>query len=87
MWGRGVPIRAFLKTQHGFDDESIRVMGIAFECARSVLRIASSDDPVSVKIATRIIELANTGERDPDKLCDFAIDGFQPGGGADRSSH
>jgi hypothetical protein len=53
-------------------------MGIAFECARSALRIASSDDPTSVKVAARIIELANTGERDPNRLCDFAIDGFQP---------
>ena len=41
-------------------------MGIAFECARTALRVAPSDDVLSEAIAMRIIELARTGERDPD---------------------
>jgi hypothetical protein len=32
-----------------------------------------SDEVLSEAIAARIIELARTGERDPEKLCDFAI--------------
>jgi hypothetical protein len=72
-----VPIRIFLKHGHGFDDDTIRVMGLAFVCARSALRIPI-DDALSAKIATKIIEFAQTGERDPDKLCDFAIEGLLP---------
>jgi hypothetical protein len=72
-----VPIRIFLKHGHGFDDDAIRVMGLAFVCARSALHIPI-DDALSAKIATKIIEFAQTGERDPDKLCDFAIEGLLP---------
>jgi hypothetical protein len=69
-----VPIRVFLEDGHKFDVEAVRVMGIAYEFARSALRV-SMDDP---GIAAKIIELAKTGERDPDKLCDFAIEGLRP---------
>jgi hypothetical protein len=67
-----VPIRVYLKGRE-FDAESIRVLGIAFECARSALHVFPSDEVLSEAIAARIIELARTGERDPEKLCDFAI--------------
>ena len=72
-----MPIRIFLAPGHGFDDETIRVLGLAFECARSALRI-STEDGLSAKVATKIIEFAQTGERDPNKLCDFAVDGLKP---------
>jgi hypothetical protein len=42
--------------------------------ARSALRIPIND-PACPEIAKRIIELATTGERDTDKLCDYALDG------------
>jgi hypothetical protein len=66
-----MPIQLYLKTRE-FDPESVRVMGIAFECARAALHI-STDDSMTEAVATRIIELARAGERDSDKLCDFAI--------------
>ena len=69
-----MPIRFFLKQGHGFDDEAIRVMGLAYEFARADLRIVGESKLDGV-IATKIIERARTGERDPDKLCDFAING------------
>ena len=72
---RAMPITPFLDGQR-FDSETIRLMGLAFECARSALRI-SSDDALSAKLAANIIELAQTGERDPEKLCDFAVKGIQ----------
>jgi hypothetical protein len=73
-----MPIRPFLKQGHGFDDEAVRAMGLAYEFARSELRIIG-ENKLNGAIATKIIELARTGERDPDKLCDFAINGlFQP---------
>jgi hypothetical protein len=67
-----VPIRVYLKGRE-FDAESIRVMGIAFECARSVLHVVPSDDALNEAVAMKIIEHARTGERNPEKLCDFAI--------------
>ena len=45
-----MPIRDFLKDSHGFDDEAIRVMGLALVCARSTLRI-SIDDPTTEIVA------------------------------------
>jgi hypothetical protein len=57
------PIRIYLKHPHSFDDETIRVMGIAFECARSAIREFAYDET----IATKIIELATIGERDPER--------------------
>jgi hypothetical protein len=72
-----MPIRSFLERGHLFDDEAIRIMGLAYEFARSELRIIGKNE-LKEKIATKIIELAATGERDPDKLCDFAIKGLLP---------
>ena len=66
-----VPVRVYLKGRE-FDAET-RVMGIALECARSALHVFPSDEVLSEAVAARIIELARTGERDPEKLCDFAI--------------
>jgi hypothetical protein len=70
-----MPIRSFLERGHSFDDGAIRIMGLAYEFARSELR--SGKNGLKQKIATKIIELAATGERDPDKLCDFAIKGLR----------
>ena len=72
-----MPIRAFLTRPNAFDEEAVRVMGLAFERARSALNICL-DDPLSAAIAMRIIELAQSGERDSIKLCDVAIEGLAP---------
>ena len=49
-------------------------MGIAFEMARTALRVANRDDLANEQlIANRIIGLAKTGERNPDALCEGAV--------------
>ena len=56
-----------------FDAEHVKAMGKAFD---NVLR-KLHDKPSSVVravIAERIIALAKSGERDPDKLCELAMD-------------
>ena len=70
-----MPIRAFL---HGakFDDETTRVMGVAFEMARSALRSDGHDDGI---VARKIIELAQAGERNPDLLCEKALERLRTG--------
>jgi hypothetical protein len=52
-------------------------MGLAYEFARSELRIIGENN-LNGALATKIIEIARTGEPDPDRLCDFAIEGLRP---------
>jgi len=56
-----------------FDPETKRVIGIAFEMARAALRLGNQGDLVNEAIARRIIELAKTGELNPDLLCDSVL--------------
>jgi hypothetical protein len=57
-------IRPFLNGEQ-FDDDTVRVMGLAFEAVCIALRIGTSGDDVRKAIATRIIDLARNGERHP----------------------
>jgi hypothetical protein len=59
-----------------FDAEAKRVMGIAFEMTCVALRIGRAD-PTAAIAAKRIIELAKDGERNPDRLCDGALNSLR----------
>ena len=67
-----MPITPFLDGLK-FDPEAKRVMGVAFEMARIALRLADQGDVASEIMAKRIIELAEAGERNPDLLCERAL--------------
>jgi hypothetical protein len=68
-----MPIRPYLDG-HRFDGETIRQMGIAFEMALASLRPTPDwNDPIRAALAHRIIALAKAGERDPEQLCDVAL--------------
>jgi hypothetical protein len=67
-----MPITIFLNG-HKFDPETKRVMGVAFEMTRAALRLADREDLVVEIIASKIIELAKAGERNPDLLCERAL--------------
>ena len=64
-----MPIRAHLNG-HKFDAETIRLMGLAYETALKALRLADRGDLANEVIAGRIVELAQAGERDPERMCD-----------------
>ena len=68
-----MPIRPFL-TGEPFDQQTIRILGIAFEQVCVALRIGDCDDEVKQAIANKIIELAKTGERCADRLCERALE-------------
>jgi hypothetical protein len=68
-----MPIRPFLKGEQ-FDQETIRILGVAFEQVCITLRTRDRDDNVSQAIANKIIELSKTGERNPDLLCERALE-------------
>jgi hypothetical protein len=67
-----MPIRPFLNGEQ-FDQETSRILGVAFEQVCVALRIGDCDDHVKQAIANRIIALAKTGERNPDLLCECAL--------------
>jgi hypothetical protein len=67
-----MPITQFLDG-FKFDPEAKRVMGVAFEMTRAALRLTDRDDPVIAIVAKKIIELAKEGERNPDLLCEWAL--------------
>jgi hypothetical protein len=74
-----MPIRAYL---HGlqFDPETIRLMGIAFEMALVALqRTDGIVTPTRDAVAQKIIDLAKAGERDPERLCEAALQALRPG--------
>ena len=67
-----MPIRPYLNGQR-FDFETTRVLGVALEMARWALRFEERGDGTDAIIAKHIIELAQAGERDADRLCDYAL--------------
>jgi hypothetical protein len=56
-----------------FDRETQRIMGLAYELTRAALRISNQDDIAPEIIAKKVIELAKGGERDLERLCDYAL--------------
>jgi hypothetical protein len=51
-----------------FDPEHLLAMGVAFDHACRSLRLSDTDDPLTKLIADKIIEAAQAGERDADRL-------------------
>ena len=60
-------IRPFIPDM-SFDDQAMRAMGEAFDQARNVLGTFGVAATVREMMAKRIIDVAQTGERDPSRL-------------------
>jgi hypothetical protein len=67
-----MPIRQYLNGQQ-FDPETVRVMGLAFEISRVALQLADRDDPANQIAANKVIEIAQAGERDPERICERVL--------------
>jgi hypothetical protein len=67
-----MPITPFLNG-HLLSSEDRRIVGVAFELVCVALRTGDCDDVVKQAIATKILDLAKTGERNPDLLCEQAL--------------
>jgi hypothetical protein len=73
-----MPIRAYLDGDK-FDAETVRLLGIAFEMALAALRPTPDwADPLREVAARKIIALAKVGERDPERLCEGALNDLGP---------
>jgi hypothetical protein len=78
LFGFHAHLRTYLDG-HNFDGETIRQMGIAFEMALASLgSTPGCDDPIRTALAQGIIVLAQVGERDPERLCEGALQAVTP---------
>ena len=68
-----MPIVRLLKGS-SFDPESLQVIVTAYEEARQALGLVDRSDPITETVARKIIEVAETGERDPKVIRQRAID-------------
>jgi hypothetical protein len=56
-----------------FDQSAIHAMAAAFEaCCRS-LRLEDRIDPITDIVARKVVEVAGTGERDPQRICGLVL--------------
>ena len=59
--------------REGFDDKATLAMGQAFDMVCRELHDTGQSELVKEALAKQIIKAANTGERDPERLCDAAL--------------
>ena len=63
-----MPIRLIIKNDHAFSPDEAKRLVEAFEDTLRALKLVDREDPVTMLVAKRIIELAKQGERDPVQL-------------------
>jgi len=68
-----MPIRLLLQHDHAFDPDDVAALTAAFDIALGKLGLVNRDDPATLTLAERIIELAKHGERDPERLAADAM--------------
>ena len=66
----------FILDELSFDPEIKSIMGQAFVSACKALHDDGQPEVVNTVLAKRIIAIAKTGERDPNQLCDRALQAF-----------
>jgi hypothetical protein len=69
----------------GLESDAIAAVVTAFERVRAAIGLADRTDPLTTIVANKLIELARSGERDPQRLCDLTLRAIQPGPGDMRT--
>jgi hypothetical protein len=67
-----MPIIGLLQN-HAFEPEEIGLLVAVFEDTLREMRLANRSDPITEMVAKKVIELAQTGERDPVRLRERTI--------------
>jgi hypothetical protein len=75
-WGSAVPMTPFLRGRE-FDAETTRVISVAFHNVCRSLRLKAIPDPATEVVANKLIELAQRGERDPERLTREVLKAFR----------
>jgi hypothetical protein len=79
---RSMPLTPFLK-ENTFDPETIKAMSAAFEAVCEALRLTPRSDPITEIVARKVIEVAGTGERHPERIRDLVLLALKaPGAGS-----
>jgi hypothetical protein len=68
-----MPITAALRGL-AFDPETIKAITTAYERACSELQLVDRTDPLTELVAKTIITVAETGERDPERIRQMAME-------------
>jgi hypothetical protein len=71
-----VPIYRLLRNS-AFLPEDVQRLGEAYEQALKESRLVDRNDPLAETVAQHIIEVAQTGERDPGRICALALEQMQ----------
>lgn len=58
--------------------EDIKLLTDAYEAVLEQLKLAERSDPVTQLLAKRIIEIGETGLRDPRQICELVVKEFAP---------
>jgi hypothetical protein len=66
-----------LGSDHSFDPDEIAILASAYENALRELRLINREDPATLTVAHRIIDLAKQGERNPARLRDAAVEALR----------
>jgi hypothetical protein len=76
IWRKGATPMAIdrLLQQLAFGPEEISHMTAAYEECLRVLKLVNRSDPITELLAKYIIEVAQTGERDPSKICALTLE-------------
>ena len=76
-WGPTIPIHRLFE-RGAFGPEQIAMLARVFEDVLPTLGLVDRTDPATTMVAKKLIELAQTGERDPERLKQMTIQAFKP---------
>jgi hypothetical protein len=63
-----MPIRILLNDDQSFTPEEAKVLIEAFEESLKALALVDREDPATLVVAKKVLEAAQAGERDPQRL-------------------
>ena len=67
-----MPLTPYLK-KAVFDPKEIEALSAAFEAVCESLQLLNRSDPITEIVARKVIEVAGTGKRDPDRIRDLVL--------------
>ena len=71
-----MPIYDLLSRYGVFAPEEVAMLGNVFEDVLPTLGLADRNDPMTEMVAKKLVDLANSGIRDPDRLKTLTLQAF-----------
>jgi len=71
-----MPIYEIIRRQGVFAPEEVAMLGKVFEDLLQTLGLVDRQDPMTEMVAKKLVELATSGIRDPDRLKALTIQAF-----------